>query len=88
MGRYYFHVRRGQITFLDREGLELDDFEEAAEEAGRRAWEIKARERMAELPASDGMILVADEFRTVLELPFHTVDPDGSLLAVNPATPD
>ena len=87
MGRYYLHVRRGQMTFLDREGLELV-LEEVAEEAARRVWEIKARERIAELPASDGMILVADEFRTVLELSFHTVDPDGSLLAVNPATPD
>ena len=25
MPRYYFHVRRGQITVLDHEGIELAD---------------------------------------------------------------
>jgi hypothetical protein len=89
MGRYYFHVTRGQITFLDREGIELDGLEEATEEAARRAWEIKARERMTDFPVSNGTIVVDSEFRTVLELPFHTaVDKDGPLLSVNPATPD
>ncbi len=72
MGRYYFHVRRGQLTFLDQEGLELADFEEAANEAARRAWEIKARERLTDLPTSTGRIVVDNEFRTVLELPFET----------------
>ena len=33
MPRYYFHVRRGQLTFLDNEGIDLTDIEEAAMEA-------------------------------------------------------
>ena len=33
MPRYYFHVRRGQITILDNEGIELDDTVEAAQRA-------------------------------------------------------
>ena len=36
MPRYYFHVRRGQVTFLDNEGIELTDVEEASTEAARR----------------------------------------------------
>jgi Domain of unknown function (DUF6894) len=36
MPRYYFHVRRGQLTFLENEGIELTDIEEAATEAVRR----------------------------------------------------
>jgi hypothetical protein len=77
MGRYYFHVRRGQVTFLDKEGIELADLDEASKEAIRRAWEIKERERMTDLPASIGRIVVDNEFRTVLELPFDTVHKDG-----------
>jgi hypothetical protein len=65
MRRYYFHVRRGQVTVLDQEGLELSSLEEAS----RRALQLVAREELTELPASIGMIIVDDEFGTVLELP-------------------
>jgi hypothetical protein len=71
MDRYFFHVRRGRVTFLDNEGIELADLEEAAQEAARRAWQIEAREALTVLPPSGGMIIVDDEFRTVLELPFE-----------------
>ena len=30
MPRYFFHVRRGQLTVIDREGMELNDFAEVA----------------------------------------------------------
>ena len=36
MPRSYFHVKRGQATLLDREGVELADIAEAANEAARR----------------------------------------------------
>jgi hypothetical protein len=37
MPRYYFHVRRGQFTLLDHEGIELADNVDAELEAARRA---------------------------------------------------
>lgn len=36
MLRSYFHVKRGKVTLLDREGVELADIAEAANEAARR----------------------------------------------------
>jgi hypothetical protein len=36
MPRSYFHVKRGQVTLLDREGVELVDIAEATNEAARR----------------------------------------------------
>ena len=37
MPRYYFHVRRGQITVLDHAGMELVDTADAKVEAAKRA---------------------------------------------------
>ena len=42
MPRYFFHVKRGQVTVLDQEGVELADIDEAANEAVRRGGEIAA----------------------------------------------
>lgn len=70
MPRSCFHVKRGQVTLLDHEGVELADIAEAANETARRGREILAREaQKARLPTS-GMIVIDEEFRTVLELPF------------------
>ena len=71
MPRYYFHVRRGQVTVLDQEGIILGNREEAAEEAKRRAWQVQAHEVLTYLPPSEGMIIVEDDFDIILELPFH-----------------
>ena len=40
MPRYYFHVRRGQITILDHEGIELADTVDAEVEAADRVQQI------------------------------------------------
>jgi hypothetical protein len=40
MPRYYFHVRRGQMTVLDQEGIELADTADAEVEAAQRAQQI------------------------------------------------
>ena len=37
MPRYYFHVRRGQVTVLDQEGIELADTADAELEVAQRA---------------------------------------------------
>jgi hypothetical protein len=75
MPRYFFHVKRGQVTVLDQEGIELEDDAEAEEEAARRVQKIVADEALNGAPvssrASPGMIIVADEnWRRLLELPF------------------
>lgn len=36
MPRYYFHVRRGQLTVLDQDGIELADTVETELEAAQR----------------------------------------------------
>ena len=66
MSHDHFHVRRGQRTYLDQEGLDRTDLEEAA----RCAWEIPARERMTDLRGSNRTI-VDKRLQTVLELPFE-----------------
>ena len=67
MPRYYFHVKRGQVTVLDHEGAELLDLAEAEKEALRRGQEIAARGG----PTDRGSIIVADDnWRTLYEVPF------------------
>jgi hypothetical protein len=81
MPRYYFHVRRGQITVLDQEGIELAETVDAEVEAAQRAQQIVNRGSLngellngASLNGEDvsrGRIIVADDnWRTLFELPF------------------
>jgi hypothetical protein len=37
MPHYYFHVKRGQVTILDQEGIELADTTEAERSSTARA---------------------------------------------------
>jgi hypothetical protein len=69
MPRYYFHVRRGHVTVLDREGSELADLVEAAKEAARRALQFEAIGTLKDIQ-NNGAIIVDDEFSTILEVPF------------------
>jgi Hsp20/alpha crystallin family len=66
MARYYFHVRRGQVTIIDHRGVDLADLEEAAKEAAQRALQIERREVLTDVPRINGAIVVEDEFRTSL----------------------
>jgi hypothetical protein len=86
MPRYYFHVRRGQITILDHEGIELGDTVDAEVEAAQRAQQVMDGEAMNgasmngasmngasmnEASASRGRIIVADDnWDTLFEFPF------------------
>ena len=69
MPRYYFHVKRGQLTVLDHTGAELAGLVEAEREAVRR---VRERERVTrDGPTNRGSIIVADDdWRTVWEVPF------------------
>jgi hypothetical protein len=76
MPHYYFHVRRGQITLLDHEGIVLPDAERAKVEATQRAQQVVDGEAMNgasmnEASASRRWIVVADDnWQTLFELPF------------------
>ena len=75
MPHYYFHVRRGQMTVLDHEGIELADAVDAEVEAARRAQGLVNGEAMNGssmdgAPASRGTIIVADDnWQRLFELP-------------------
>jgi Domain of unknown function (DUF6894) len=71
MSRYFFHLRRGQVTVLDQEGIELATIEDAAKEAGKRAQEIASKDALNGAAADSRVITIADEqWRPVMELPF------------------
>jgi len=71
MSRYFFHLRRGQVTVLDREGVELASVEDAAKEAGKRAQAIASKDALHGAAANGRAITIADDrWRTVMELPF------------------
>jgi hypothetical protein len=78
MPRYFFHLRQSRITFLDQEGVELANFEEAAEEAARRGRELAAREvSRGNMPR--GMIIVANEhWVPILQVPLGDDGPLAS----------
>jgi len=74
MPRYFFHVRRGQLTVIDREGIELTDFGEVAREAARRGREVATSEAPKGMPRQGGFIIVDDEWEErVFELPFEDI---------------
>ena len=76
MPHYYFYVRRGQITVLDHEGIELADTADAKVEAAQRAKQVVNGEAtngasMNEASARRGGIIVADDnWQTLFEDPF------------------
>ena len=61
MPRYYFHVRHGQLTVIDRQGMELAGELEAALEAAIRGREIATSQAIRGVPTQDGLIIVEDE---------------------------
>ncbi len=75
MPRYFYHVKRGQVTVLDQEGIELANAAQAEEEAARRAQQCLADDALNGTPVSreisNVMIVVADEnWRRLFELLF------------------
>ena len=71
MPQYFFHVKRGQVTVLDEEGIELENPAQAEEEAVRRTQQCLADDAWNSTPVSRGMIIVDDEnWRRLFELPF------------------
>ena len=86
MPRYFFHVRRGQMTVLDQKGIELEGIVDAEVEAAQRAQQVVNRGSLNGgslngkflnggflngQSASRGRIIVADDnWQTLFEFPF------------------
>jgi len=71
MPRYYFHVRRGQMTVLDHGGIELADPAAAGVEGAQRALVLVNAVPLSEASASRRRIVVADDnWDTLFEFPF------------------
>ena len=72
MPHYYFHVRRGQVTVLDQEGIELADAVESEVEGAERAHRLVNGASIDEASASraGGIIVADDNWETLFELPF------------------
>jgi hypothetical protein len=71
MPRYYFHIKRAQMTMLDQQGMELPNTAGAEREAAQRAEQIVAREGQKATRAGSRMIIIADDnWEPLLELPF------------------
>jgi len=73
MPRYFFHLKRGQMTILDRDGMELADVAEAAREAVRRGREVARQNALNARPLGAGRIIVDDEWRTIFEVPLEGI---------------
>ena len=72
MPRYYFHLRHGQLTVIDQEGMELAGDIEAAQEAARRGRKIATSEALRAIPTQGGLIIIEDEWEgRVFELPLE-----------------
>jgi hypothetical protein len=68
--RYYFHVRRGQCTVIDQEGVELANEIEAALEAARRSRAIATSDALKGILPGGGLIVVDDEWdNSVIDVP-------------------
>jgi hypothetical protein len=71
MPRYFFHIKRGQVTVLDQDGIELPSLEDAAKEAMRRGQELASKASAQGTSGTRRMIIIADsEWRTMIEVPF------------------
>jgi Domain of unknown function (DUF6894) len=65
MPRYFFHIRWGQASIFDRQGIELANIDEAVKEAVRRGRDIAALDIRKDVAASGGVIIIDDELRDV-----------------------
>ena len=72
MRRYYFHVRRGLLTVIDPDGMELAGDIEAALEAARRGRAIARSQALRGVPTEGNLIIVEDEWEfPVAEFPLE-----------------
>ena len=70
MPHYYFHERRGQMTILDHEGIELAGTVDAEVEAAERAQQMVNGGSLNGESDSRGRIIVADDnWETLFEFP-------------------
>ena len=69
MSRFFFHLKRGQVTILDQEGVELADIAAATREAARRGREIAIRDALQGIPPGAVIVIADEKWRPVFEVP-------------------
>ena len=70
MLQFHFHVKRGEVTVLDHEGIELADIEEATNEAVRRGREIAKASALKGISPGGVIVVVDEQWQPVCEMPF------------------
>lgn len=70
MPRYFFHVRRGEVTTMDTVGVELAGYAEAVREARKRGRDLAARETANGRSPVGGTIIIDDEWQRFVEIHF------------------
>jgi hypothetical protein len=71
MRRFYFHVKNGPVTWLDQEGVEFADEQQAAREAALRGGEIATRSALKRVSPGGAILVMDDQWRPVCEVPFY-----------------
>jgi len=66
MPRYYFHLEENGHRFVDRDGIELTDVEEAREEAVTGACELMSENVLRRRAADGRRFVITDEDGTVV----------------------
>jgi hypothetical protein len=74
MPRYFFHIRWGQATILDRQGIELAHIDEAVKEAEWRRRDIAALDIRKGAAPSGGVIIIDDDLGMVREFSFKQIN--------------
>lgn len=71
MHRFYFHIRHGQVTVLDHEGVEFADAYEAVREATRRKRQIARASALKGVFPLVHVFVVDEEWQPVSGVPFE-----------------
>jgi hypothetical protein len=70
MRRFYFHVKNGPVTWLDQEGVEFADEQQAAREAALRGGEIATGSALKRVSPGGAILVMDDQWRPVCEVQF------------------
>jgi len=74
MPRYFFHVKRGRVTVLDQEGVELAGIEAAKNEAARRGRELAEQDALQGVISGrrTAIVVTNGEWLPIFEVPMES----------------
>jgi hypothetical protein len=71
MPRYFFHVKRGQLTVLDQEGCRASRYRRSSSRSARTRATNRGLRNSESHSSERGTIVIDDELHTLLEVPFE-----------------